>query len=108
MTFDALTFHHLASTFFNAFRYLGFVFVTIYFLVTTAQNLWGYYVWLSAKDRYTGMLRNYLIVHGLRLRVRPFMWDLVICGLLCVAFLIMWYAHNQVNRIALTLESIPR
>ena len=35
-----------------------------------------------------------MIVHGLRLRFRTFWGDVLICVLLCVAFLILWHAHQ--------------
>jgi len=78
---------------FDIFRWLLFVFVTIYFCVTTARNLWGWYEWLSGQDRYTGLLRNYIIVQSLRVRAIRFWGDLLVCALLCVAFLLMWYCH---------------
>ena len=78
---------------FSFFRWtLGWI-VTIYATILTVQSLWSWYVWLAGQDKYVGMLRRYLIVHGLRLRVRAFWGDVIICLLLCVAFAIMWRAH---------------
>ena len=78
---------------FTFFRYvLGWV-VTIYATIITLQSLWGWYVWLAGQDKYIGMLRRYLLVHGLRLRFRTFWGELLICLLLCVAFGLLWHAR---------------
>jgi hypothetical protein len=79
--------------FFDFFRYALSIVVTIYATIITAQSLWGWYVYLSSGDRYITMVRRYVIVHGLRLRFAAFWGDVVICILLCVAFLLMWRIH---------------
>jgi hypothetical protein len=82
--------------FFNFFRYaLGWI-VTIYATVITVQSLWGWYVWLAGNDRYLGILRRYLIVHGLRLRFGSFWGDVLVSLLLTIAFFIMWHAHHLI------------
>jgi hypothetical protein len=92
--------------FFNFFRIgLGWV-VTIYATVITLQSLWGWYVWLAGSDRYISLVRRYVIVQGLRLRFRTFWGDVIICGLLCVAFLILWHAHHVIYSIRNTLASV--
>jgi hypothetical protein len=79
---------------FNFFRWwLGWI-VTIYATIITVQSLWGWYVWLAGSDKYMTLLRRYVIVQGLRLRFRAFWGDVIICLLLCVAFLILWHAHH--------------
>ena len=79
--------------FFHFFRIgLGWV-VTIYATIITVQSLWGWYVWLAGSDKYMSLLRRYVILQGLRLRFRAFWGDVIICLLLCVAFLILWRAH---------------
>jgi hypothetical protein len=93
---------------FNLFRWLLFVFVTVYFLVTTIQFLWSWYVWLWQPDRYMNLLRNYVILHGLRLRVREFWGDVIICILLSTAFLLLWYAHIVLEATGRTLTAIGR
>src|ERR1044072_5594586 len=74
---------------------LGWV-VTIYATVLTLQSLWGWYVWLAGTDKYIGMLRRYVIVHGLRLRFGTFWGDVIISGLLSVIFFILWQAHHKI------------
>ena len=91
---------------FAIFRWLAFVFVTIYVTITTAQSLWAWYVFLWQRDRYTNLLRRYVIVHGLRLRVRSFGGDTVVCVLLCVTFLLMWRAHQHLDAIAKVQASL--
>src|SRR5215510_3416273 len=79
---------------FDFFRlWLGWI-VTIYATIITVQSLYGWYVWLAGSDKYMTMLRRYVIVQGLRLRFRAFWGDVIICVLLCLAFLILWRAHH--------------
>ena len=83
--------------FFNFFRIgLGWV-VTIYATIITLQSLWGWYVWLAAPDKYMSVLRRYLLLHSLRLRIRKFGLDVLICVLLTVAFFILWHAHHVMD-----------
>jgi hypothetical protein len=84
---------------FKFFRWwLGWI-VTIYATIITVQSLWGWYLWLAGADRYTSLLRRYLLVHGLRLRFKTFWGDVIICGLLCVAFGMIWRAQNHMDEI---------
>jgi hypothetical protein len=73
--------------------------VTVYATVLTVQSLWGWWVWLAGSDRYMSLLRQYVTLHGLRLRLTSFFGDLVVCVLLCVAFLLMWQAHGEINQL---------
>ena len=91
---------------FSFFRYwLGWI-VTIYATIISLQSLWNWYVWLAGQDKYVGMLRRYLIVHGLRLRFKAFWGDVIICLLLSVAFLIMWRAHHLLYDVQQTMQSL--
>ncbi|MGH7177194.1 MAG: hypothetical protein ACREJC_07435 [Tepidisphaeraceae bacterium] len=91
--------------FFNFFRYALGTVVTIYATIITLQSLWGWYVWLAGEDQYIGMLRRYLIVHGLRLRFATFWGDVVVCLLLCVAFGILWRAHGVIYDMGAQLHT---
>jgi hypothetical protein len=91
---------------FNFFRWALFVFVTIYATLITAQSLWGWYVWLAGDDRYMSMLRRYVIVHGLRLRFATFWGDVLICALLCIAFVLMMWAHSLLRAIDVMYQSV--
>lgn len=79
---------------------------TVYATVVTLQSMWGWYVWLMGNDRYISLVRRYVVVHGLRLRVRAFWGDVLICCLLCVAFLIMWRAHQVIYDLGAKLNHV--
>lgn len=83
--------------FFNFFRYALATVVTIYATIVTLQSLWGWYVWLAGGEKYVSMLRRYLLLHGLRVRFRTFGGDVLVCILLCVAFLILMHAHSLIH-----------
>jgi hypothetical protein len=85
--------------FFNFFRWVLSLIVTVYATVVTLQSLWGWYVWLAGNEKYIAIVRRYVIVHGLRLRFRTFLGDVLVCILLCVAFLIMWHAHHVIYEL---------
>ena len=92
---------------FTFFRWLAFVFVTIYVTITTVQTLWGWYVFLWQRDKYMNILRSYVIIHGLRLRMRSFGGDALVSVLLCVAFLLIWKAHTQLDAIGRVTRDTP-
>lgn len=85
--------------FFNFFRWVLALIVTVYATVVTLQQLWDWYVMLKGKDKHIALLRRYLVVHVLRLRFKTFLGDVVICILLCVAFIIMWRAHQVIYEL---------
>ncbi len=89
---------------FNFFRWALFVFVSIYCTLITAQSLWSWYVWLASDDRYITILRRYVIVHGLRLRFGTFWGDVLICGLLCIVFALMMWAHAIIRGMNIVLS----
>jgi hypothetical protein len=91
---------------FDFFRWWLGTIATIYATVITLQSLWGWYVWLAGSDRYMAVLRRYLLVHGLRLRFKAFWGDVIICGLLCVAFLLLWRAHAVIYDMGYTLQYV--
>ena len=81
---------------FHLFRWsVGWV-ATVYATVITIQSLYGWFVYLTATDRYTALMRRYLLVQAVRLRFFRFGSDLLICLLLCVAFMLLWRAHTAV------------
>ena len=91
---------------FDFFRYALSWIVTIYATIITLQSLWGWYVWLAGSDKYISLVRRYVIVHGLRLRFRAFWGDVIICILLCVTFMILWYAHGRVDQLKVALDNL--
>lgn len=78
---------------FDFFRLVLGIVVTIYATIITGQSLYSWYVWLASGDRYISVLRSYLLVHGLRLRFRTFWGDVIVCGLLCVVFVLLSRAN---------------
>ena len=89
---------------FDFFRWTLGLIVTVYATIVTLQSLYGWYVWLAGGDKYIGMLRRYLIVHGLRMRFVAFWGDVLICALLCVVFLILWRAHVAIGALGESLR----
>ncbi len=82
---------------FDLFRWLLGTVVTIYATVVLIQWAWGWWVWLSRPDaayeRHFAMLRRYLLVHGLRIRLTRFGSDLLVLVGLCIVFLLLFWAH---------------
>lgn len=98
----------LVRDIFQLFRLVLFVLVTVYFTIITAQSLWSWYKWLAGSDKYMTMFRRYLIVQGLRLRFRTFWGDVIICLLLCVAFVLLWRAQYVIDDVEQTLREAGR
>ena len=94
--------------FFNLWRWLLFIVGTIYATIITAQSLYGWYVWLAGGDKYISIVRQYMIVQGLRLRFKTFWGDVLICLLLSVAFLLIWRAHVVINDLGMRLADVER
>jgi hypothetical protein len=82
---------------FDFFRWTVAWIATIYATVVTLMSLWQWMGYLSGGPKYVGMIRRYLMVHALRLRFKTFWGDVLICLLLCVVFLILWYMHGMVR-----------
>ena len=72
----------------------------------TLQSLYGWYVWLAGSDKYVSLLRRYILVQGLRLRFKAFWGDVIVCALLCVAFLLLWRAHGLIYDLGDTLQYV--
>ena len=94
--------------FFNFWRWLIGIVVTIYASIIMFQSLYGWYVWLGGGERYISMVRQYVIVHGLRLRFKTFWGDVLICLLLCLAFFILWHAHGVMDDLGVKLNDVRR
>ena len=91
--------------FFDIFRWVLAWIATIYATVVTVQSAWTWWAWLRGSDKYITLARRYLIVHGLRLRVRTFGGDVLVCGLLSVTFLILWHAPGRAEQLGNTLDA---
>ena len=94
--------------FFDFFRYAAGTVVTIYATVVIVQSIVQWYKILVQQDRYTTLLRRYLVVSGLRLKVRNFGPDVLVMVLLCVVFGIIWYEHGLVRQIDTALTDARR
>ena len=93
---------------FHFFR-LGVAWIaTVYATVVTVQSLYGWYVYLAASDRYTNLMRRYLIAQAVRMRIMTFGGELLICLLLCVLFVIIWRAHHVIYGLEETLRDNQR
>jgi hypothetical protein len=79
---------------FHFFRWTVGWIATFYATIIMVLSLWGWYVYLKANDKYVGMMRRYLVLQALRLRFRSFWGDVIVCLLLCVAFVLIWQAHK--------------
>src|SRR4051794_25482409 len=85
--------------FFYFFRWMLGTIDTMYETNVTLLALREWLLFLAGSDRYMGLLRRYLVVHGLRLRFKTFWGDVLICLLLCVVFGIVWHAHTVIHQI---------
>jgi hypothetical protein len=90
---------------FDFFRYALAWVASIYATIVSLQSLYTWWVWLAGQDKYISLVRRYVIVHGLRLRVRAFLGDVLVCLLLCVALGVIWVAHSRMNRLRVALET---
>jgi hypothetical protein len=82
---------------FDLFRWLLGTIVTIYATIVLLQWAWSWWVWLTRPDpgyeRHFALLRRYLVIHGLRIRVTRFGVDLLVIIGLCIVFVLLLWAH---------------
>jgi hypothetical protein len=84
---------------FDFFRYVLGTVATVYAIVVVVQSAMGWYVWLHQPERHMSLLRRYVIISGLRLRLTDFWADATISLLLCAVFLMLCVAHGRVSQI---------
>lgn len=84
---------------FNFFRWGLSIVVSVYCVILMAQQGYSWYVWLMTDDRYMSIVRQYVVLHGLRLRFRTFWGDVLICLLLGVVFVLLFHAHRVILSI---------
>ena len=93
---------------FDLFRWLLGTVVTVYATVVTGQWAWSWWIWLTRPqagyEKHFSMLRRYLVLHGLRIRIRSFWGDLLMIGLLSVAFVLLFIAHMRVYQLPTRAE----
>lgn len=85
--------------FFDFFRWVLGTVVTIYAAVITIQFMYGWWVYLSGEGRYLSLMRRYIMLQSLRLRIRTFGGDVLICILLTAVWVLLLRAHQVVARI---------
>lgn len=95
----------MSLDFFDFFRYALGTVATVYATVIMLQSLWTWYTWLAGGDKYVSILRRYLIVHGLRLRLGTFWGDVIVSLLLCVAFGVLCLAHARIAQLTSALAA---
>jgi len=93
---------------FDFFRFLLCVIIAIYCLLVTGESLIGWYQWLNQPGQQITMLRRYVVISLLRLRIIDFWADALVSLLLLVSFIILWRAHVLVAQIAGTLADARR
>lgn len=69
---------------------------TIYAAVVMLQSLWRWALYLSGGERATTVLRHYVIVQLLRLRVRRFSGELVQIAIWSGVFLVLIRMHSWI------------
>ena len=93
---------------FDFFRFILCVVITIYCLLVTGQSLVGWYQWLNQPGQQIQIIRRYVVISLLRLRIVDFWADAVVTLLLLVSFLMLWHAHSLVSQVAGTLADARR
>ena len=66
---------------------------TIYATVVMVRSLWRWCVYLSGSDRTISMMRSYMIVQLLRLRLHRFTWEFVQISLLLLILVMVLSWH---------------
>ena len=62
---------------FYTFRYILVTVCTIYATLQLASTLWHWHIYLSPSKRETAVLRHYLLLQLMRLRVHRFVFELL-------------------------------
>lgn len=82
---------------FDLFRWLLGTIVTIYATIVLLQWAWSWWIWLTQPEvgyeRHFALLRRYILVHGLRIRLTRFGSDLLVLVGLSVVFVLLFWAH---------------
>lgn len=81
---------------FYFWRWLLVVICTVYTIVRLGQSIWRWHQFLWAERRSSLMMRHYLFVHALRLRVHRFTLELVQIVVLLVLLGAISWAHRFV------------
>lgn len=82
---------------FYFFRWWLTIVCFVYALILTGRSLWGWIEFLSRPDRPVTVLRHYVIVQLLRLRVRRFRGELVRITAWTAALVLVIRAHAWID-----------
>jgi uncharacterized membrane protein len=80
---------------FQVWRLLLTTICAIYAAVVAARSLWRWGVLLSGPGRTTSMMRSYMVVQLLRLRIRRFAWEFTRIGLCILILVVVLYWHTR-------------
>ncbi len=80
---------------FEMWRWLLCVVCTVYALVVTGRSLWGWIEYFSGRDRTRVILRNYVLVQLLRVRLRPLAKELSLIGFWLILLAIVLSQHTS-------------
>lgn len=86
----------LAYDLFDFWRWFLAIACTIYTFIVTARWAWEWLKYLAADDRQTLLIRHYLVVQLLRVRLRRFWGELLQIGALCAALALLVMVHFRV------------
>ncbi len=83
---------------FHLFRWMLVVVCTVYATLQLVSSLWGWHEYLSPSKRETAVLRRYVLLQLLRLRVHRFLWELLqIVTLLGALAYLVWLHHTLIR-----------
>lgn len=81
---------------FYFWRWILVLVCTVYWGLCLAQTMWGWYQYLWSDDRSAAMMRRYVFVQFMRMRVHRFSRELVQITVLLVLFVAITLAHRAV------------
>lgn len=80
---------------FEFWRFILTVACFVYAAVVTIQSLWSWMLFLSGPERTTTLMRRYVIIQLLRLRLRPFGGELIQTAIWTVVLVWLVRAHTS-------------
>jgi len=93
---DSAKMHAVDLDLFYSWRWLLMVVCTVYAVGRTGQSFWRWYAYLWSGDRSTLLMRQYLFVQLLRLRVHRYTLELAQIAVLLVLLAVISWAHRFV------------
>ncbi|MCK6456914.1 MAG: hypothetical protein L6Q92_10355 [Phycisphaerae bacterium] len=81
---------------FDVWRWMLALLCTTYAVVVTLRTAWDWIVFLSGTGRDRVLIRNYALVLLLRMRWRPFAWELAGIAVWSVVLGVLLWAHVRI------------